>query len=130
MPTPNMPIRGRIHIRSLCPRLASLDYFLTHATARFRKALEFPVAVYKSQGEKGLQDEPRIIVGTIHSVKGGEADAVYLFPDLSAQAYQQLQIVPREARPALVRQVYVAMTRAREALYLCEPGGRHYWNWR
>jgi len=60
-----------------------------------------------------------VIVGTIHSVKGGEADVVCLFPDLSGEgdaAYQQAG-APRDS---VIRQFYVGMTRARETLYICQ----------
>ena len=30
-----------------------------------------------------------MIVGTIHSVKGGQADSVYVVPDLSRNAYRE-----------------------------------------
>ena len=36
-----------------------------------------------------LLDTPEIIIGTGHSVKGGEADVVYIFPDLSASGMRQ-----------------------------------------
>jgi superfamily I DNA/RNA helicase len=58
-------------------------------------------------------------VGTIHSVKGGEADVVFLFPDMSQAgdaAYQR----HGPARDAVIRLFYVGMTRAREALYLAD----------
>jgi superfamily I DNA/RNA helicase len=57
--------------------------------------------------------------GTIHSVKGGEADAVFLFPDLSRSgdlAYRRYGA----DRDSVIRLFYVGMTRARKSLYLCQ----------
>lgn len=52
---------------------------------------KFPVQIATRQGPSGLVDAPPVIVGTIHSVKGGQADVVYLFPDLSQAADSQYQ---------------------------------------
>jgi len=57
--------------------------------------------------------EPRCYVGTIHSVKGGEADYVVLCPDVPARA---------ELHTDAERRVwYVAMTRARKGVYVLRP---------
>ena len=61
--------------------------------------------------------KPRVIVGTIHSVKGGEADNVYLFPELSPSGY--LDYTGYNA-DRIYRLFYVGMTRARENLMLCQ----------
>jgi hypothetical protein len=41
------------------------------------------------RGARALLEEPRVVLGTIHSVKGGEADDVYVFPDLSDAAMRE-----------------------------------------
>jgi len=64
----------------------------------------------------------------VHSVKGGEADIVYLFPDLSQEAYRTA-IVDREQRDSIRRQMYVGMTRAKEGLYICEPSDMCHVEW-
>jgi DNA helicase II / ATP-dependent DNA helicase PcrA len=77
------------------------------------------VGIAAVRGPQALVDAPRVVVGTIHSVKGGEADVVYLFPDLSREgdaAYQQAG----QPRDSVIRQFYVGMTRAREILYICQ----------
>lgn len=84
-----------------------------------RKQQQFPLAVARAGGAAQLRETPRIIVGTIHSVKGGEADHVYLFPDLSTKGYWGGWKIPGVARSATVRQFYVGMTRSRSALHLC-----------
>src|ERR1039458_4814608 len=55
----------------------------------------------------------------IHSVKGGEADVVFLFPDVSPAgdaAYQK----HGPQRDSVIRLFYVGMTRARHTLYICQ----------
>jgi DNA helicase-2/ATP-dependent DNA helicase PcrA len=85
----------------------------------FHGRVQFPVAAALAGGRKSLEDPPRIIVGTIHSVKGGEADVVFLFPDISPTgevAYQRYG----SQRDSLIRLFYVGMTRARHTLYICQ----------
>lgn len=60
---------------------------------------------------------PEVYIGTIHSVKGGEADNVVLLTDVSSKSYQALQANEDDER----RVFYVGMTRARNALYLVAP---------
>ena len=67
--------------------------------------------VYESGRHK-----PKVVVGTIHSVKGGEADNVYLFPDLSAAGLKEY-LGTRADR--VHRLFYVGVTRARKNLFLC-----------
>ena len=65
------------------------------------------------------KNPPRVIVGTIHSVKGGQADIVFLFPDLNPAgnaAYQR----HGAQRDSVIRLFYVGMTRARHTLYVCQ----------
>lgn len=63
----------------------------------------------------------RLTVGTIHSVKGSEADVVYVLPDLSPAQWGQWT---KGDRDALVRLFYVAFTRAREELVLVRTGAK------
>ena len=67
-------------------------------------------------------EDPRVVVGTIHSVKGGEADVVYLFPDLSRAGDAQYRVTGAP-RDSVIRVFYVGATRARETLYICQPEG-------
>ena len=65
-----------------------------------------------------MHDTPKLVIGTIHSVKGGEADSVYLFPDLSRAAMREW-VNTGEGHDGIIRQFYVAMTRTRENLVIC-----------
>ena len=79
---------------------------------------EYVAHIVRKQSADVLQESPRVTVGTIHSVKGGEADTVVLFPDLSQQGFISYQ---RAETEAVRRTFYVGMTRAKEKLLLCQP---------
>lgn len=70
---------------------------------------------------EALDAEPSIIIGTIHSVKGGEADSVLVFPDIS---YARLAEGGEVNDDEVHRLMYVAVTRARTAVYLGRPMGQ------
>lgn len=88
-----------------------------HVVPSKAAALQFPLRVAERQGIRALEESPRLIVGTIHSVKGGEADRVWLFPDLSPSGYDDYLADAAATR----RQFYVGLTRARDELVLCGP---------
>jgi DNA helicase-2/ATP-dependent DNA helicase PcrA len=56
-------------------------------------------------------------VSTIHGAKGGEADNVVLFTDLSPAAEAQMNINPDDTH----RVFYVGVTRAKQNLFIVEP---------
>ncbi|MCC7155160.1 MAG: ATP-binding domain-containing protein [Bryobacterales bacterium] len=95
-----------------------LDWWRRRVNASVFKRVQFPLDVAGAHGPAALIDVPRVVVGTIHSVKGGEADVVYLFPDLSGEADRQYQRTG-PPRDSVIRQFYVGMTRARQTLYIC-----------
>jgi len=68
------------------------------------------------RGEK-FNSIPRITASTIHGSKGGEADNVVLFTDLSAAADNAMRINPDDMH----RVFYVGVTRTRQNLYVVEP---------
>jgi superfamily I DNA/RNA helicase len=72
-----------------------------------------------------IMQKPRIHVDTIHSVKGGEADNVLLLTDMAYRSWLALQN-PHHA-DAEHRVFYVAVTRAKERLFLMEPEGDKYY---
>jgi len=106
-----------------------LVWLSQHTTARFTKAVEYPLTVLAARGEDALTGDIKLTVGTMHSVKGGEADVVYLFPDLSHASVRDIHTRGQDARDAIARQVYVGMTRAREELHLCGPSVKTHFAW-
>jgi len=67
------------------------------------------------KGEK-FNGEPRITISTIHGSKGGEAENVVLFTDLSPAADAEMRISPNDMH----RTFYVGVTRTKKNLYIVE----------
>lgn len=97
-----------------------VDWLLENIHSTRKKALLYPISVLKKHGEDVLAETPKIILGTIHSVKGGEADIVYLMPDVSYNAAREMN-QSRQSLDSAYRLFYVGMTRAREELILMSP---------
>ena len=97
-----------------------LDWFLSQITPAKKKAFEFPAQVYRTCGEDGPEMARMVTVGTIHSVKGAEADVVIVFPDLSLRGAQHYTTRQGEQFEQILRQFYVAVTRTRDVLILCQ----------
>jgi superfamily I DNA/RNA helicase len=95
-----------------------LDWLRENLLAARQKGAAFAIRVAEAHGAETLVKTPQIITGTIHSVKGGEADVVYLFPDLSFAGMNEWI---GSGTAAVRRLFYVGMTRARESLILCQP---------
>lgn len=100
----------------------SLDWFQSRLTGSALKGMRYPLRVARAHGVATLTEEPRIVTGTIHSVKGGEADVVILAPDLSTAGYREWTS-RGEPRDSVIRQMYVGMTRAREELLVLSQSG-------
>jgi len=113
-----------------------IDWFMDNLLAANRDQLMYPLDLIKAHGTEWFQNhylevdgKPKkgVIVGTVHSVKGGEADVVYLFPDLSYPGYCELQDSKRQDN--VFRVMYVGLTRARERVVLCDPMGVESVRW-
>ena len=100
-----------------------LDWFEQQLTSAKKTAAKFPLAIIKNRGPECLNETPRTFVGTVHSVKGTEADVVYLFPDISRAGMEEWQ-GSAEQKASVYRLFYVAMTRAKDTLVLAEPLGK------
>lgn len=100
----------------------NLDWLLANTRSSRTSVVEYAVAVAK-RNPLDLQKVPNVIVGTIHSVKGGEADSVYVFPDLSRRGFKSFN---SNERDSIYRQFYVALTRTRDKLTILEPNGSEY----
>lgn len=78
----------------------------------------------KKRGES-LTAEPRVKIGTIHSVKGGEADHVTILPDMSSKAEESMLSKNEDAER---RVWYTGITRAKETLWLVEPTTKKFFD--
>jgi superfamily I DNA/RNA helicase len=104
-----------------------VPYWYANLLDSKRKTSAYPMRIWKSRGGAALRARPRVCLGTIHSVKGGEADSVYVFPDLSRQGYWNgWARTDGSGRSAVVRQFYVAFTRTRHKLTVCSEAGPEY----
>ena len=97
-----------------------LNWFLSQITPAKQKSFEFPAKVYRTCGEDGPEMARMCTVGTIHSVKGAESDVVVIFPDLSLRGAQHYATRQGEQFEQILRQFYVAVTRTRDVLILCQ----------
>jgi DNA helicase-2/ATP-dependent DNA helicase PcrA len=75
------------------------------------------------RGEKLLQD-PRIKISTIHGAKGGEAENVVVCTDMADRTFNEYQENPDDEH----RVWYVAITRAKEKLYIIQPTSNRSYN--
>lgn len=97
------------------------EFIEEHCVASKLKGLAYPIKVLNSCGIEALRETPKICIGTIHSVKGGQADNVYIYPDLSVNA--AAEYASQEGHDSITRQFYVGMTRCRENLIIADSGG-------
>ena len=109
----------------------NFQWLIDNLSVRKVQSIEYPVKVLKKGGADALTKRPKLVIGTIHSVKGAEADIVILAPDISRKSYTGLlEVDTPEAKDQLYRLFYVGMTRAREELVLMRyvtQGGRAYY---
>lgn len=91
--------------------------FITEQGIVKRWTSDYLVTLATKHGVKFLTEMPKLAIGTIHSVKGGEADHVYVLTEMSRRTYQGYMDNPDSER----RVFYVAATRAKG--YLAFIGG-------
>lgn len=102
-----------------------LDFFEAHLLARRESAFRFPLSIARKRGAALLREEPRLTLSTIHGAKGRQADVVYLLPDISKAGATEWGIGGAR-KEAVVRQFYVALTRAREELVFVDEVGPYF----
>jgi superfamily I DNA/RNA helicase len=102
-----------------------VDWWLDHLARGKRTRGRYLARIVRRYGVDALHKFPQITIGTGHSVKGAEADVVYVFPDLSPAAHRQW-IGPHSGHDSLIRLAYVMITRGRETLILCDPAASGY----
>lgn len=96
--------------------LATKDMIWSEAMDKLPDADRAYITALLRRGEK-FNGDPRITASTIHAAKGGEADNVVLYTDLSPAADAEMRRNPDDIH----RVFYVAVTRAKENLYIIEP---------
>tara|TARA_R110000822_G_scaffold1184_5_gene5346 strand:- start:1032 stop:2495 length:1464 start_codon:yes stop_codon:yes gene_type:complete len=96
--------------------LATKDMIWSEAMDKLPDTDRAYVTALLRRGEK-FNGIPRITASTIHGSKGGEADNVVLFTDLSPAADNEMRINPDDMH----RVFYVGITRTKENLFIVEP---------
>lgn len=116
---------------ALAAAMLDVDWWHEHLRHADAQKQAYAIKVWKAHGAQALRERPRLTIGTIHSVKGGEADVVYLMPDLSQAGYYGgwNEGIDSPNKASIFRQFYVGATRAREHLILCGPAGREHVPW-
>ena len=74
------------------------------------------VRLLQRYGQKALDSDPKIIIDTIHSVKGGEADNVLLYSKANWPASFSHKNVEEQSDEKRV--IYTGVTRAKDSLHL------------
>lgn len=101
----------------------NFHWLQVNSKSTYEKRIKYILKVIDRYGiNHVLNNKPKIVIGTIHSVKGGEADRVYLSPDLSPQGYKEYL----QNQDNTIRQYYVGMTRAFQSLHILQPSGNQY----
>jgi superfamily I DNA/RNA helicase len=94
------------------------EHLLNHET---QAKAAYPLRIAQNLSPWALDtttNKPQVIIGTIHSVKGAEADVVIMAPDLSQQGMVEWT---GAGRAAIRRVFYVGLTRARHGVILLQP---------
>lgn len=109
-------------LRSDAVRADPILWIVPRVLSSKRSAVDYALTVWRSRGLRGLSDKPNVIVGTVHSVKGGEADSVILSPDISMAGLREW-LETGEQRDSVLRLFYVGVTRARRHLSMLRRSG-------
>lgn len=113
-----------------------LTWYMNAALPSKVETLRYPEKIVRGFGPSALVDPPLCTVGTIHSVKGGQAGraakdgnpavagVVYLSPELSPAAAAEWTLGGR-ARDNVIRQMYVGLTRTYTSCVILKPASKY-----
>lgn len=101
-----------------------INWMQAHLANKTSGAASYALSIVERRGLAALQNRPHVIVGTVHSVKGGGAQVVYLDPSLSPSMAGQWSHPNRRLRDPIIRQMYVALTRAIETVVVCNSNSQ------
>lgn len=97
----------------------AFKWFYSRLQASKQKTAMYLMNTVMSYGPDALSEMPKLTVGTIHSVKGGEADTVILAPDISSAMYEAMS--DRKGYDNVAKQFYVGFTRSKYNLFILSP---------
>jgi len=99
-----------------------LKWFQDTILGKYQTTLKYPIALYEKHGKNKeiLKQTPKIMIGTIHSFKGCEADNVFIYPDMSYAAMNEYDSSVK-GKDDTHRLYYVAVTRTKNKLFIMQP---------
>ncbi|KKN81410.1 hypothetical protein LCGC14_0320230 [marine sediment metagenome] len=95
-----------------------LDWYERNILPPKQRGFSYPIRIIR-RDPKLITETPKVVVGTVHSVKGSESDVVSIWPDLSPNGFGHW--CSSNGKDDVRRTFYVAFTRARERLLLGSP---------
>lgn len=113
---------ARLDLKACIANGTPHEWLFSRIRSSKRSQFEYARTIVEKHGPAMLAKMPRVIIGTIHSVKGGEAESVFLFPDLSRNGMMEY-MTAGDSRDGVIRLMYVGMTRASNKLFLCGRNG-------
>ena len=112
---------------ALVPALdRNVEWLKDNLTKAKATVLQYPAMVLMKHGQMALREKPKIVVGTVHSVKGAGAENVFIYPDISLASSYECQT--KEGYENLCRLFYVGVTRTKENLYIMAPESRSFFS--
>ena len=112
---------------ALVPALdRNVEWLKDNLTKAKATVLQYPARVLMKHGQTALREKPKIVVGTVHSVKGAGAENVFIYPDISLASSYECQT--KEGYENLCRLFYVGVTRTKENLYIMAPESRSFFS--
>jgi DNA helicase-2/ATP-dependent DNA helicase PcrA len=125
------PILKRKYFEDFPKRQQDLEHFAGLTTqfgdrASFLESLALdPIELTVLEAEAGVEDEPPLVLSTIHSAKGLEFDTVFVIQALEGILPSAYSLKDPEALDEELRLLYVAVTRAERNLFVSYPVIQH-----
>lgn len=125
------PILKRKYFEDYPKRQQDLEHFAGLTTqfndrASFLESLALdPIELTVLETEAGAEDEPPLVLSTIHSAKGLEFDTVFVIQALEGILPSTYALNDPEALDEELRLLYVAVTRAERNLFISYPIVQH-----
>ncbi len=114
-------------LRNIAP-VPDLNWYIGHMSKGSDMLRKYVMEVIHRRGVGALRARPQVEVGTVHALKGREADTVVLSPDISLMAYQAAR-ASDEVAEEMRRVYYVGISRAKDNLLLAAPSSKTAVRW-
>lgn len=125
------PLLHRIYYEDYPKRTQDLEHFATLAESFTDRAALLaslaldPIELTAIDIEPMKDDEPPLVLSTIHSAKGLEFNSVFLIQAMEGVLPSAYSVGDHDAEDEELRLLYVAVTRAARRLYISYPGVKY-----